>query len=320
MSSQPSSFTLFESSQSDSDSKIDGFDDDDDDDDDDVKLPAKRADVVTACDGGEKEPPRKQRRKLARRHDLQLETPDWDLIASSRFGQTTLTQNLSHVELDALIGWATHVSSPQPAEHLNPLQGLPSSPMRPGELRMIHNVMAEFIETKKMEHLELLYREFDQTALVALGMYLEEMMTASLLPLAEAHVRRCRSLGDEEMESDLTLPPEEAILKLRPKDLEGIDTALPTSLPGTHELHSTIQGSPPRRSSSPEEMERVLRDWHLAHTIDAEFFEKNRETYALLVGQRVLSRPTRREQTSGPSTSETPVDTTKSTSSQFYEK
>jgi hypothetical protein len=94
------------------------------------------------------------------------------------------------------------------------------------------------------EFAEKLHQSFGESALVAIGMILEEMLTASLLPLAGLHVQRCRELekvhSEEETESLLlnpingqsipshqtninetetpfqewTLPPEEAMFKL----------------------------------------------------------------------------------------------------------
>lgn len=252
--------------------------------DEDVKLPAKRPAVSTRRGARKASPASNKQQRVAR-----LETPDWDSIASSEFGQTPLMQNLSHMELDALIGWATHVSAPQPADNINPLLDLPNSPMRPGELRIIHNAMKDFIQNSPIDNFTRLHREFDQSALVSLGICLEEMMTASLLPLAQAHVRRCRTLKNEDLETDVTLPPEEAILRLRKQDLEGIDMALPTSLPATHAQSTEVEG-PPSQASSQEDMKQVLRNWQQTHNINPEFFEMNRELYAFLVGRRVLER------------------------------
>ena len=53
---------------------------------------------------------------------------------------------------------------------------------------------------RKSKQLEKLYNQFDETALVALGMFMEESFIASLLPLACDHVTRCRYLEKRKME------------------------------------------------------------------------------------------------------------------------
>ena len=223
-------------------------------------------------------------------------TPDWDLLALTEFGETNLYQNLSTQEMESLIGWATHISSPEVVANPNPLLDLPSTPMRPGELRIIQNAMSEFIENNNSSSaLRQLYCEFDQSALVAMGICLEEMITASLLPLAQAHVRRCRSLENEKTDDDgketcqvdgseWTLPPEEAICRLRPQDWEGIDTALPTTRPATRAEPNLAKSSLFRPSPNIEQ-QRALTRWRNSQGIDADFFDKNRETYALLIGE-----------------------------------
>jgi len=55
---------------------------------------------------------------------------------------------------------------------------------------------------------------FSTSALVAMGVAVEEMLTASFLPLARQHVERCRKLVDRHAIDEWTLPPEESILKL----------------------------------------------------------------------------------------------------------
>jgi hypothetical protein len=91
----------------------------------------------------------------------------------------------------------------------------------------------------------LLLEKFDISALIAIGMLVEEMITVSLLPLAQDHVNRCRAL--EQVEDDhssnnkrkrqqqtydmkqqhsffqWTLPPDEAIAKLMPTKIPRIN-------------------------------------------------------------------------------------------------
>lgn len=235
-----------------------------------------------------------------------LRMPNWDLVASSSSGTTTLSEYLPNMEVDTLLGWATHVSSPivpgaAEPQVPNPLLDLPSSPLRSGELFLIHEAMVDFVLSagKSSEsRTNLLYRQFDQSALVSLGICLEEMMTASLLPLAQAHVRRCRTLegsNDDDTSVDVltewTLPPGEAILKLRPPHVEeAIDIRLPTSRVPALAHYSLIKPSV-FRSTPQVEARRAVETWRKAHGIEADYFAKNRETYDILVGSTSSAPP-----------------------------
>jgi len=78
-----------------------------------------------------------------------------------------------------------------------------------------------------------IYTNFDETALISLGMLYEECLVESLLPLARKHVERCRSIDDSSLKTrnqtsqtgynkannktafdQWTLPPEEAITQI----------------------------------------------------------------------------------------------------------
>lgn len=261
-------------------------------------------------------------RKQKKTKDVdRIQVPDWDLIASSEFGGATpLMQYLSHSELETLIGWATHVSLPhRTTSCVNPLLA-PSSnaPLRPGELQIIHNAMTEFITNNKEEdaNFQSLYREFDQSALVALGICLEETMTAALLPAAQAHVRRCRSIADtEKLQTELTLPPEEAILKLRPRDWEeNVNTGLATARPATRAQPSKeVVDNDASTSNQQQAQQDALHRWLHSHDIDPDYFDKNRETYALLLGQHIVPKSnaqTKTTATKAPSTTTAPPPTT----------
>jgi len=92
----------------------------------------------------------------------------------------------------------------------------------------IHRVPTKH-DDEIIQRIETLYNSFDQTALIAFGMLVEEIMTATLLPLAQAHVARCRRLQKEDSESktvgdrvprtspahaEFILPADEALLNL----------------------------------------------------------------------------------------------------------
>ena len=119
-------------------------------------------------------------------------------------------------------------------------------------------------------------KAFDDSALVAIGICLEEILTASMLPLASLHVRRCRGLEQtaattsdgnpvrgnnsdnhvtnpitgesvettpnvtsEDVFHAWTLPPEESLIKVFQKSKFGPRTLqgmLPTSKPPTRSI------------------------------------------------------------------------------------
>ena len=58
------------------------------------------------------------------------------------------------------------------------------------------------------------FNSIERSAQVAVGMLVEEALTASLVPLAQAHVERCRYLDAEQAFDEWTLPPTEAILRI----------------------------------------------------------------------------------------------------------
>lgn len=108
--------------------------------------------------------------------------------------------------------------SPSPS---NMLRSLPNIPIRPSVLQYLHDCFVETIEKENASNDEaqqnnnVCWEVFDTSALVALGIIVEEMLTAALIPLAEMHVYRCRHIRDQQASSEeWTLPPTEAIMKL----------------------------------------------------------------------------------------------------------
>jgi hypothetical protein len=177
-------------------------------------------------------------------------TVDWARLAQTKWGDENLWQNLEASEVSTLVGLATTYSDGQSNNNLhddvlefedlrtkaqipaetNPLVGLDSSPWPPSYL---NSLIRMSFEVSSFDHTRL-DQAFDDSALVAIGMILEEMITASMLPLAGLHVRRCRELegttetvnldnhsGQKSATTDTvdsfhewTLPPEEAVMKL----------------------------------------------------------------------------------------------------------
>lgn len=305
---EPSSSSSSDSSSASSSSSSSDSSDSDDSSSDHSSSSSKRR---RTSQNSQDKPKNKKKRKPLRLLDL----PDFDLIAESSYGgRTPLTKYLPAVELQSLIGWATHVSQDHMVDatatgtkhnNNNPLLNLDSissPPPRPGELTLIQDAMQQFLRTERADYFPILTREFDQSALVTLGCCLEEMVTALLLPYAHAHVRRCQSLlsvekakqrgrsGNNETTTtttfahELTLPPEEAILKLRPAMIDAT-AALPTMRPAQTAEPSMVKSSFFRPSAAVE-ARQALQKWLHAHGIDPMFFQKNRDTFALLIGSK----------------------------------
>ena len=103
--------------------------------------------------------------------------------------------------VDTLQDSSSRSSLSAASSSLNPILGMENMPLPLSFL----NCFAE--SSKRIpEFDDVLYESFGDSALVAIGMFVEEMITASLLPLAGLHVLRCRelekqkSLQDEEDE------------------------------------------------------------------------------------------------------------------------
>jgi hypothetical protein len=140
----------------------------------------------------------------------------------------------------------------------NPLLGLPNVPIRPTLLKHLilepaTKLTASYIQHQQRYHKNILdndsnddededewedrpprpkkqtkkkqrsdqpqfYERFHHSAAMAIGMFMEEMITATLLPLAQQYVQYCRHHHDTDGANNdgrmWTLPPEEAIMKL----------------------------------------------------------------------------------------------------------
>jgi len=139
--------------------------------------------------------------------------------------------------LDELVGWATsHCKSnnnsstkaiSETCEHERTLglSYIPAAPPPPSHIKYLHGCMSERLsgatgarKTRKKPH------QFDASGHVAVGMAIEEVLTMTLMPLAEEHVKRCRRLEqqkDRKRPTDTvdpfhlwTLPLTEAIVQL----------------------------------------------------------------------------------------------------------
>lgn len=130
---------------------------------------------------------------------------DWDRMATSRWGKDRLDRYLPVLEIDALVGWATNLESyhrPLPGISSNPLLGLCNIPLRPSLIKYLIQDPASKIAANAKE--KRLFERCHHSAAVAIGMLAEEMLTATLLPLAAQHVQRCRQLESSSSEMLLT--------------------------------------------------------------------------------------------------------------------
>ena len=100
------------------------------------------------------------------------------------------------------------------------------------------------------EH-SLFYERFHHSAAMAIGMFIEEMITATLLPLAQQYVQYCRHHHDTDGANNdsrlWTLPPEEAIMKLF-NDSNGIHDSNTSPIGGAKSLSSLLSTRIPTRS------------------------------------------------------------------------
>ena len=241
---------------------------------------------------------------------------DFHNLAGRQWGKDSAFRYLPIPEIDSLVGWATHLShngvkdarnnlvaqpqqqgnnTPQKGVDPNPLLGIqPDGPLPHSHMdTLIHdkarNIIrgrAPGIPKEEADQYECVVESCDTSALVAMGMVLEEAITANLLPLAEYHVQRCRALEQQEEEYELqqeaagillplqyeresfhqwTLPPEEAILNIMESSVSASQTAnntgknviqdggrglLPTACHPTLSIHAGTQSNPHQDSKT----------------------------------------------------------------------
>jgi hypothetical protein len=212
----------------------------------------------------------------------------WDALADTKWGTNPLSRYVSVPEVDELVGWATHVQRPEPVVDVNPLLNLPSTPLQPSLLTDLENTVSKMLTAEKRS---VQWESFDQSALVAIGIALEEMITTNLLPLAQLHVQRCRqleaTLGKEEsLFSEWTLPPEEAVEKLveKVKSQPEPEVCLATAYPSTrtmlpHAPGTSLLNQPTAKSRNRE----ALLVWCRALGLDPAFVKSNMEMLSIFL-------------------------------------
>lgn len=264
---------------------------------------------------------------------------DWDRLADTKWGRGVLYRYMTEVDSSVLVGLATtyaneearnefpmdgefpeHADDGNPSfqdpEENNPLIGLPNDPMPPSYL---HHIVRRALEAEEFD--ESLNRAFGDSAMVAIGMLVEEMVTASLLPLAGLHVLRCRELEEASSDEPIavnrqsslhpvsgkvvqtlqpskfrkednafqewTLPPEEALHKLymdgrfQPDDF-------PTVLPPTCTITPRFRRDKAMRlgtSTSPElECLIATNKFVYTHHLSQDLVKDNMDFFGLLMG------------------------------------
>ncbi|GKY96182.1 hypothetical protein MPSEU_000578100 [Mayamaea pseudoterrestris] len=239
---------------------------------------------------------------------------DWNEheFAQSYWGEALFPNHMSQLEIAHLIGWATHQQSPMPLPSHNPLIGLSNDPLPPSVHAYINQAACEILQQQEvtrreqelrhqqlpeairvpLHHKPLPWESFDASAIEAVGVVLEDMMTASLLPLATLHVERCRR---KEQESNLpafedwTLPPEEAISMLMREgnsscansnaQLPGLPTASPpvktlvaSNTANTHVYTEQSDDETSRR-------EQAIQTWCDSQQLDRQFVRDNADLF-----------------------------------------
>lgn len=186
----------------------------------------------------------------------------------------------------------------------NMLRSLPNIPIRPSVLQYLHNCFVEVIEKEETSNQEPergnhpCWEAFDTSALVALGITAEEMLTAALIPLAEMHVHRCRQIVDDETSFEQwTLPPTEAIMKLMASQSPSFVSPL-GSFPTTREPSRISKEAPDQDIS-----QQVIAAWLNRHSKDQEEVHKLWHLYKFFLpssfepSETMNSKPRKRART-----------------------
>ena len=257
-------------------------------------------------------------------YDKAVTPIDWDEHLDQDCAKRLLFSSLGIDQISSLICLANTLASTEDPDPLrenycnqtsdfqdpcrsNPLIGLESSPL---PLSYLDYFAAR--SEKSTEFANKLCKTFGTSALVAIGMFLEEMLTASLLPLAGLHVLRCRELetksddytgnnGSTDMihpidgsriTRDVTtkdnsdnafdewnLPPEEALFKLLQQGLVPSGGISLVQEPTRFAAAAADEASRPARERCGESIANWLNAQQLNHTL----VENNSELFTLFV-------------------------------------
>eukprot|EP00970_Alexandrium_tamarense_P002706 scaffold377_cov193-Alexandrium_tamarense.AAC.15 len=168
--------------------------------------------------------------------EFRVESFDWIKRGMGEEGKGSIYKHMSIPQIDEFVGWAntssgvTNVTSTA-KDSAAQLEHVPMAPPPPSQVQFLMHRFGERYSDKASEK-EHLWSNFDPSALVSMGVAVEEMMTSALMPLAKAHVLRCRRLETEQSTFNLdrskgsftawTLTPSEAVTEL---ENDGHDTA-----------------------------------------------------------------------------------------------
>ena len=217
------------------------------------------------------DPSRRTKRPKAER-ELPLEH-----LVETRWATDPLRSKVTSAEYDEVLGWATHVTAPfgDSAATFQPLVGLPDVPPPNSFLQLVDAYASQQCTKEQL-------KTFDISALVTMGICLEEMLTVSFLPLAQKHVERCRQLSDEDAFRAWTLPPEEAIAELIGSSCDFSEVALPTATAA----HRTILTEDELRAYPkkiplvrPSKEDRESLDWCRSRFLRSQLVRQNMDVY-----------------------------------------
>ncbi len=265
---------------------------------------------------------------------------DFDHQGDKTWGSRLLFETLNDSEIDSLVGLTTSQTTPSPtsshADNMihNPKRHNPllsnkfDAPLPPSHIDYIksriqkHTLEPKSDEngkrptrTRKRAKANTAESSLNDSAGVAMGMYLEESITASLLPLAGLHVLRCRALANmesaetefgsalaltathpitgENVELDLnnqirwkeeesfqewTLPPEEAILKLMEQGVLA-NHALYQFIPNASRFCRSTESDEVPDSSSSFDIASLAK----IHKVNPKVFSANREIFDIFL-------------------------------------
>lgn len=272
---------------------------------------------------------------------------DFDHQGDKTWGSRLLFETLGDSEIDSLVGLATSQATPLPTssqadnmihnpQKQNPLLSTTfDAPLPPSHIDYIKSRIRKHIlepnsdedekrpeRTRKRAKASSAESLLNDSAGVAMGMYLEEAITASLLPLAGLHVLRCRALADmesaetefgsalartvthpitgENVELDLnnqirwkeeesfqewTIPPEEAILKLMEQGVLA-NSALYQFIPNASRFCGATQSDEAPNSNSSIDIASLAKMYKLNPNV----FSANREIFDIFLPANVNNK------------------------------
>ena len=258
--------------------------------------------------------------------DQEEPTISWDETSHGFYGEASFLNHMSHLEVAQLIGWATHLDGPSSAASPppNPLIGLSNDPLP----ESIHNYLQELaveILQKQEAGQQLLefqsqvqlsvkssksstattsspWEAFDGSAMDAISTVLQEMVTATLLPLAKLHVQRCRRIEQQQplpaeqhdhgvvAFDDWNLVPEDAIFALINEFGGGSSLPLSPGLATARPAHKTMSSSlnlgvttsaEPRQEAL--DHDKALKAWCYTQNLDPTYVQTNKELFQLFL-------------------------------------